>query len=769
MKKVYSYVMIMLMMLNLSLTSCQFLEEPPPPKEPWKRPQNIPFSVLNDKDNKVKLVTSKNINKLKPIEAKFESKAQKDLASINEILGHKKLLSQLDSKPNPFYEKLLTKNEAKKKVSLAVDFNKVSLNDLIVPFAQILKFSYIIDPAIKGEISLKIDQKMSKREIFQLLQQLLVLSDCYASVDDNKLLKIIPLEKITKDNQLTRTGLNGCVAKVVHLNHISSSYAIKALKNQLKPDANVIELSEQNSLLLVDDTQSVARIEQILRLVDQGARQQWSTMVFNCPTISATRLKKELEQILPILGFAISTGNATNTKKANAATKNVEVDLLALDRLDLLMITAVTDEALNEISNWVDVLNREDIGDAEQIFVYPIVNSRASELVQALSVIFTTDGKSMASEGANSGLSGSNGQKGYSSSGSTQSTSIDNNNGKEDEDGFASTFDIPVHIFSDEINNRLIIRTTPKTYSVVKALLNRIDTAPTQVLLQVLIVEVALTKSTEFGVRFNNLNSGSQVLSEFGTNYEGLDPSANNNYGFTAAIANPNNPDEQFAFLKALANRSRVKVISSPQVLVENHAEAKISVGDKVPIVQSEVTNSQSVQFDDSTALLRKIQYIDTGVILNIKPTITKGGLIRVDLDQTISLATQTKSSGIDSPTISERILKTKMSLRNQQTFAIGGLIRETEQQNQSTIPGISEIPVLSWLAGDNSNTIERTELILLLTGTIIEEETKLQKIVRRYADAVNEIRKFEYELYHRDDIREKEEKMYRNKRMPYK
>ena len=765
MKNVISYLMICLMMF--SWASCKIWEEPPPPEKPWRNMDKIPVSIF--KSNKAKVIDVAALKKKETIDIKFEPHLQDDVKNINKILQQNRIKNKIQNNPKPFYTKLLNKKDSYKKVKLTVDFNKVSLNDLIVPFAKILEFSYIIDPKIKGDISLKIDQKMSKREIYQLLQQLLALSNCYCSVDDNKVLKILPLEKISKDNQLTTDGEDGCIAKVVPLNHVSTDSALNTLKNQLKKSVNVIPLVEQNALLLIDDNKSVERLQKMLRLIDKQARREWTTIVFDCPNISASRLKMELEEILPILGFYISSNSATN-RKAKKITKHTEVDITALDRLGLLMISAVNDEVIDEVSDWVNLLQRDDIGDVEKIFVYPIVNSRATDLVQALSVVFTTDGKSLSSNNSGSGISAGGGQKGFSSGGTSQSSNFSNNNknGDNKDVGFASIFDIPVHIFADEINNRLIIRTTPKTYSIVKALLNRIDTTPSQVLLQVLIVEVALTKSTQFGVRFNSLNKGSKILSEVGTNYEGLDPKATNNYGFTAAIANPNNPDEQFAFVKALATRSKVNVISSPQVMVESHAEAKISVGDKVPIVQSEVTNTQSVQPEDSTALVRNIQYIDTGVILAIKPTITKGGLIRVELEQTVSLATTTKSSGIDSPTISERILKTKMSLRDGQTLALGGLIRENVQKNQSTIPGISEIPILSWLLGDNANSIERTELIMLITGTVIKEQTKLEKLVKRYADAVNEIKRFEYEVYYRDDIRDKNEAKYRKGQIPF-
>ncbi len=763
MKKFFSFFMILLTIIGSS--SCKILDEAPPPEEPWRDAKPLPVSILNN--DKIKIINPKPDNQNEMVDVKFNPQIEKDIEKINKKLKERKVKTKKIRTPKSFYERLLTEKESNEKLKLTVDFNKVSLADLVVPFAEILGFSYIIDPTIKGEISLKIDQDLSKKEIYQLFHQLLTLADSYCSVDENKVLKILPLEKIGKDNQLDIIGKNGCMATVIRLNHINVKDALKSLKNIVKQDVNAIPLDGQDAILLIDDQKNIQKVQELISLMDKKNRIGWSTLVFDCYNISSSRLKIELEQVLPILGFELATTSRTQNSKKN--TGNIEVALVANDRLGLLVMSAVTEEATEEVANWIDLLQREDIGDVEKIFVYPIINSRATDLVEALSVIFTTEGKTISSSGSGSGLNGE--QTGASSGGALNSTNINSSNGKNNNGenvGYSSIFDIPVHIFADEINNRLIIRTTPKTYSIVKALLTRIDTVPSQVLIQVLIVEVALTKSTEFGVRFNSLNKGTDILSKVGTNYEGLSPAAKNNYGFTATIANPNNPDEQFAFVKALASRSKVKVISNPQILVESHAEAKISIGDKVPIITSEITNSQSVQPTDSTALVRNIQYFDTGVILIVKPHITKGGLIRIELEQTISLATKTKSSGIDSPTISERILKTKMSLRNGQSVALGGLIRETQQYNQSTIPGISEIPILNWLLGDTQNTVERTELIMLIKGTVVKEESKLDKIVRRYADAVEEIKKFEYEVYHRKDIRKKEEAQFRKSKMPF-
>ena len=190
-----------------------------------------------------------------------------------------------------------------------------------------------------------------------------------------------------------------------------------------------------------------------------------------------------------------------------------------------------------------------------------------------------------------------------------------------------------------------------------------------------------------------------------------------------------------------LAGKTNVKVISSPQVLIASNNEAKISVGSKVPIVNSEITNTQSIitnNTDASTNLVRNIQYQDTGVILKITPKVTRGGRIAIKLAQTVSEADSNTVSDIDSPVIKEQIIETAMSLRDGQTIICGGIIREKSTDNLSTLPGLGGIPFLRRLFGDTDISTDRTEMMILITGYIVSEDSHLEELVKRYEQAVD-------------------------------
>jgi general secretion pathway protein D len=189
-----------------------------------------------------------------------------------------------------------------------------------------------------------------------------------------------------------------------------------------------------------------------------------------------------------------------------------------------------------------------------------------------------------------------------------------------------------------------------------------------------------------------------------------------------------------------------VKVISSPQVLAISHNKAKISVGSRVPLVQSEISNSQSVvttASDTSTSLVRNIEYYETGIILEVTPHVSRGGRITLDVSQTVSEAVNNTTSAIDSPEISERLIETSMSIRDGQTIIIGGMIKEQMVDNLDTVPFIGKIPILGRLVGDSDLTVKRTELLMLITGTVINENTRLQSLLKRYRETVEHLKEF--------------------------
>jgi general secretion pathway protein D len=176
-------------------------------------------------------------------------------------------------------------------------------------------------------------------------------------------------------------------------------------------------------------------------------------------------------------------------------------------------------------------------------------------------------------------------------------------------------------------------------------------------------------------------------------------------------------------------------------------------VGDRVPILTNTITDTSSVT-KDNTAVNSTIEYVDTGIILIITPHVTEGGLITMELDQTVSDAIKTTSSTIDSPTISERVLQTVLSIRDGGTVIVGGIIKEKSEENNQSVPFVSEINLLSKLFGSTTSKTVRTEMVVLITGRIVDEHSNLDEITARYKQALKAITDMEKQGIHEENAK---------------
>ena len=633
----------------------------------------------------------------------------------------------------PFYMEHLKKSgDADKETKITINFNGAKLGDVVPAFAQILKFNYSIDPMCNGSVTMSINAKLSKKELWKIFEQMLWMCGTYCS-SSGELVRILPQSKMSMQQQIG-FGKDPVSQENVELLFYPLQYAdAKKLVTLLKPfthkSGTFIALERQNAIMLVDSPANILKMYSLIKGMDHRDKFNWHKLVVPCHNVSSGRIVKELSELLPVLGFKVSF----DLKKPVPGA----IQLSNLERLQVIIASAATEEALKELKKWVGLLDKDDVGEQERVFIYPVVNGKADELAQALSVVFPIEGAGIAAENTKSAGT----FKG------TASAKVKKGNGQTP-DGPGSVFEIPAKIFADSVHNRLVIRTTPRCYAMMKAVIERLDTVPTQVLLQVLVVEASLNKNTKFGLEFSGKGDGNSLDSIFGTNYKNLVPASgqDSQHGGKVWVFNPNNPSEKFGYVQALAGNTNIKVVSSPQVLAISHTKSKISVGSRVPLVQSEISNSQSVvstDKDTSTSLVRNIQYFETGIILEVTPHVSRGGRITIDLSQTVSEAINNTTSAIDSPEITERVLQTSMSIRDGQTIIIGGLIKEKIVDNLDSVPFLGKVPIIGRLIGDTDLTVKRTELLMLITGTIISENTKLQELLRRYRDTVKHLEEF--------------------------
>ena len=347
------------------------------------------------------------------------------------------------------------------------------------------------------------------------------------------------------------------------------------------------------------------------------------------------------------------------------------------------------------------------------------------------------------SSGSSSGTMGTTGgttQAGRT--GGTTSTGRTGAAGGAGKENKPSIFSGEVMIIADEVNNAIVIRSNAVDYGKIKKTLDTLDILPRAVLVEVVIAEVGLNKEFQYGLQYwfqtyansrkgfgTSVGGLSNVSTSTQTGTSTLTPTVGGtgfpNLGALASsgmamswIADAAN----FAvFLNLLSTKTNVTVLSTPTLLATDNKEATITVGGREPVP----TGSYSGTDTGGGNIFSTIQYEETGVILNVTPHINAGGLVRLEVEQTIRRVDQqtvTVGNNNTAPRFTERNVKTTLLAQSGSTVVIGGIIDSAQNTGKNGIPFLQDLPILSPLFSTTSNNTVRTELLIAITPHVIDQ-----------------------------------------------
>ena len=277
---------------------------------------------------------------------------------------------------------------------------------------------------------------------------------------------------------------------------------------------------------------------------------------------------------------------------------------------------------------------------------------------------------------------------------------------------------------------------TEAEYAKIEAAIRRLDVTPIQVLIDVTVAEVTLNDNLTYGTQFFLSHQGNSAIL---SNAQSTTPTTVDTTGATTNTSlfngelSPNFPgfaiartvgNVQFA-IQALKAITDVKIVSSPKLLVLDRQQARLEVGDLVPIISQ---TAQSVITADAPAV-NSVEYQQTGVILTVTPRVNSGGLVTMDIDQEVSQVVATTSSTINSPTFQQRKVTSKVAVQDGQTISLAGLIQDSRTEGNSGIPILNEIPVIGDLFTTKSKVVARTELLVLLTPRVVYDQRDARAI----------------------------------------
>ncbi len=250
----------------------------------------------------------------------------------------------------------------------------------------------------------------------------------------------------------------------------------------------------------------------------------------------------------------------------------------------------------------------------------------------------------------------------------------------------------------------------PADYEKVLAILQSIDMVPNQVLIEATILEVSLNDQLKFGLRWF-FESGKSDF-QFSDLVTGAVVSQFPGFSYFLSAANVK------VAVNALAAITDVNVISSPSLMVLDNRKATLQVGDEVPVAIQQAIGVVS----PGAPVVNSIGFRNTGVLLSVTPRVSDSGRVVLDIEQEVSIAVETTSSGINSPTIQKRRVRTTVSVQDGESLTLGGLMQERNTLDRSQIPIAGDIPVLGNLFKNKDDRIGRTELLIIITPKVIRD-----------------------------------------------
>lgn len=323
------------------------------------------------------------------------------------------------------------------------------------------------------------------------------------------------------------------------------------------------------------------------------------------------------------------------------------------------------------------------------------------------------------------GMGGMGGGIGRGTSGSRNRGSVATNLGR-------------ARIVADPTNNALIITAKAQDYKEIESVVKELDVMPYQVLVDATIAEVALTDELKFGLKwyFQQGSNAEGLKNVIGDNVMNNITEGLKGYAFSYSLVALGK--DVRVLLQAQADKGKVNMLASPSLMVLNNQEASMRVGDQVPILTGQYGNftggSTTVTGNPVYSSFNSVQYRDTGVLLNVRPRVNAGGLVTLDIIQSVSNVDKSQQSKeINSPTISQRQIKSSVAVKNGETLVLGGLIRDDNAISRSGIPLLMELPWLGDLfSGTNMAALKR-ELVVLLTPRIVDSELKGREVSNEF------------------------------------
>lgn len=620
-----------------------------------------------------------------------------------------------------------------------LNFDRADVREVAkVILGQILGVSYTIDPNVSGEVTLASSGPIAERDLLPVLESILRANGASLVSVEAGTYQIVPAEAAIGRSEVVPLGGRpirvrpGFGVTIVPLRNISSTAAAQFIQPLVSAPEDIRIDPARNTILFSGTSNERQNVVDTLADLDVDWMAGRSVGLFPLRLGTPEAIIPELQTIF--------------TPFDPSGAELPSIRFVPVARLNAVLAVGSDPDQIAEVERWVTRLDQgKTVG--TQFYVYRLKHAAAEDIAKLLNETF---GDASPSTSAGPTLASASTALGAVSAPVAEPDVDDGGGISPDLPGSApasvstgSTATGPVKIVANKSNNALLIRATPQIYEQIEATLQRLDTAPLQVLIEATIAEVLLNDRLRYGVQYflegNNFAFGFKrppPADAARVTLEPLPQVPGFNFLFTGRSVN--------ITIDALSSISNVKVLSSPSVVVQDNSEAELSVGQEVPITTRQAVSVESG--DPLAPTLNSIEYRETGVILQVRPRINVNGVVSLEIAQEVSRVPTTAAGNDLTPVITQRKVTSRINVQSGQTVVLGGLIQEEEDRGRSRVPVLGEIPVIGNLFGTTDFSSGRTELIIFLTPRVIrntEDARDVSEEIRSRLKALRPARAF--------------------------
>ena len=621
---------------------------------------------------------------------------------------------------------------------LQLNFKDAEIDAVVGAFGHFLNKTFIIDPRVRGKITLETPRAVQPQEAYAMLQTALRVQG-FATVESGSIIRVVPeidakLQPgpVSFGNAPVSRG-DAIVTQIFRLNYESASNMIAALRPLIAQNNTITAIPGSNSLVITDYAANLQRIARIIATLDAPSTNEVEVVTVRHAVAS---------------DIAVMVGRLLDdTQRGAAQDPGQRVSVFADPRLNAVMIRAASAAKINLAKSLIARLDQPSAQPGNVNVVY-LRNAEAVKLAEVLkSVLSGSDGgASVAARAAPQAAPSPGGAAAANQPGGTPAAS-----------GPASvTFSGGgATIAADASTNSLIITAPEAIYRNLRSVIDRLDTRRAQVYIESLIDEITSENAAEFGVQWQSLTkgrSGNALIS--GTNF-----TAAGSANIVGAAAGTSNPFSGGGLnigllgggtpisiagkellnigllVRALETQSKVNILATPNLLTLDNEEARIIIGQNVPFITGQFAQPGG---GANQSPFQTIERRDVGTTLRVKPQVSESGTVKLQIFQeSSSLGSLSRAEGIIT---NRRAIESSVLVDDGQIVVLGGLIEDRVSGDTEGVPGLSSIPILGNLFKYDKRKREKTNLLVFLRPVIIRSADNLYGVTSDRYDYMRQI-----------------------------